>query len=320
MDEVVEIQDMQIVDLHCDMLSAARAQGRSIAVESSVGHADIPRLERGGVDLVLCALFARPCDPEDMFHEVLSQIADFRDAVKQCGPKFLPVESVDDLDRINKGTVGGMLMLEGADSLRRNLDNLERLYRLGVRGVTLTWNGRNEVADGCRVLGKIRGLTDFGKDVVCTIQELGMMVDVSHISEKGFWDVVDIVKGPIIASHSNVKRLCEHPRNLTDEQLHGIKMTDGVVGITFVPEFVSKDAASLEHVVDHIDYVCEEIGVRHVAIGSDFDGIDNMPFGLSDVTKFSSLVRELTRRGYDWDSIRKIMGENALRVLSRVLR
>lgn len=320
MSDTLELENVLIVDMHCDMLSAARVQGRSIAIRSTTGHADIPRMLTGGVSLVLCALFARPDDPKNMLREILDQIADFNSIVDGHNVGLVKIDSAHSLDKVMSGIVSGMLILEGADSLGRNLDNLVSLYRLGVRGVTLTWNGRNEVADGCMVRDGVRGLTDFGKDVLETMQELGMLVDLSHISERGFWDVLSLVKGPVIASHSNAKGLCRHIRNLTDEQLRAIAMTDGVVGITFAPGFVSRDAPTLEHVADHIDYVCEEIGVRHVAIGSDFDGIDSTPYGLCDATKYPSLIGELVRRGYNTDSIRAIMGGNALRVLSCVLR
>lgn len=313
-------QNILIADLHCDMLSAARAQGRSIAVENTSGHADIPRMLRGGVSLVLCALFTYPDNPKNMLREILNQIADFNSIMDGGNVELVKIHSLRCLDKVKSGTISGMLTLEGADSLGGKLDNLMRLYRLGVRGITLTWNGRNEVADGCMVKDKVGGLTDFGKDVLETMQELGMLVDLSHISERGFWDVLDVVKGPVIASHSNAKGLCLHVRNLTDEQLHAIAMTDGVVGITFAPGFVSRDAPTVEHVVNHIDYVCEEIGVRHVAIGSDFDGIDSTPYRLCDATKYSSIIEELVRRGYNTESIRAIMGENALRVLSCVLK
>jgi membrane dipeptidase len=318
--EEKEFQDILIVDLHCDMLSAARRQKRQIGVRSSVGHADIPRLLEGDVNLVLCALFVEPGTKENMLLEVLQQIADFYSQAADYSEKFTGIVSQHDLDKIKAREItGGLLMLEGADSLGDDLDNLVRLYRLGVRGVTLTWNGRNAVADGCLVQNGGHGLTEFGKDFLRVMEELGMLIDVSHISEKAFWDVLDIVKGPIIASHSNVKRLCAHARNLSDEQLHALATIDGVIGITFVPEFVSEDASSIEHVVDHIDYLCKEIGVRHVAIGSDFDGIDYAPVGALDATEYSILIKELMRRGYDMDAIRAIMGENALRVLSCVL-
>jgi membrane dipeptidase len=174
------------------------------------------------------------------------------------------------------------------------------LYRLGVRLLTLTWNQRNQIADGIGESRTGSGLTEFGLKVIDEMNDLRMLIDVSHLSETGFWDVIKKSNDPIIASHSNCYALCPHLRNLKDEQIKAIADKGGVIGITFVP-------------------IVEKVGVDYVGLGSDFDGTDGLPLGLEGVDKIPNITEELLDRGYKEREIEKILGGNFLRVFKEVV-
>jgi membrane dipeptidase len=187
--------------------------------------------------------------------------------------------------------------------------------------MTLTWSRRNELGDGAYEEGTHGGLTRFGVDVVREMDRLGMVVDVSHLSEATFWHVMEVSTKPLIASHSNARALCGHSRNLSDEQAKAIADRGGVIGVTFVGPFLGDGRQSVQGVVDHIDHFAGVIGTDHIAIGSDFDGVsDNaLPEGLPDVSHMPALIDELVRRGYSDAAVRGIMGQNLLRTVEGVI-
>ncbi len=179
----------------------------------------------------------------------------------------------------------------------------------------LTWNPSNALGDGA--LGRQHGgLTDLGRSVLRRMEELGVVVDVSHLSEQSFWEALRSTRGPIIASHSNAAALHMHPRNLADEQLRAIAQRGGVVGVNFYAGFLG--APTLDRVLDHIDHLAKVMGVDHAALGADYDGIPQAPAGLEDVSKLPNLTAGLQRRGYTTEQIHKILGGNALRVFRQV--
>jgi membrane dipeptidase len=184
----------------------------------------------------------------------------------------------------------------------------------------LTWNYRNQIADGVADAITGGGLTPFGKNVVTEMNRLGMMVDVSHLSETGFWDVIGISAAPIIASHSNAKKICNHRRNLTDEQLLALMKNGGVTGINLCPDFICSDTkASMKHVIEHIEYIVALTGEDTIGLGADYDGIDATPEGLEGVQCINNLLNELLRLNYSETLVNKLAGQNFLRVIKRVL-
>jgi len=215
--------------------------------------------------------------------------------------------------------IKGLLTVEGGEILCGNLTILQVLFRLGVRSICLTWNHRNEIADGCGESLSNSGLTSFGLEVVREMNHLGMIIDLSHISERGFWTVLEHSRDPVMVSHGNCRRLCDHVRNLRDEQIKALAEKGGILGITFVPQFLSAQEASIEDVLRHIDYAVNLVGPDHVGIGSDFDGTDRVVQGLEDVSRIGDLVEALEKRGYSRYDVEKIIGNNFLALFRQVL-
>lgn len=214
--------------------------------------------------------------------------------------------------------------LEGADALDDDLDSLEWLYMAGLRSLGIVWSRPNRFGSGVPIRRKGSpdigpGLTDLGKNLVRTCNEMGIMVDVSHLNEAGFWDVARTTSKPIVATHSNANALAPAVRNLTDKQLDAVRDSNGLVGINYHCGFLRQDGASrpdetsLSLIADHLVYMAERIGLDRVALGSDFDGAA-MPGDLKDVAGLPRLMDELRTRGFDDDALRKIGFENWLRV------
>jgi membrane dipeptidase len=216
------------------------------------------------------------------------------------------------------GRIAGILGLEGAEALDASLGLLRQYYRLGVRNLGLAWNHRNAACDGVGERRTGGGLTEFGVQVVEECNRLGILLDLSHLAPAGVRDVLAVSRHPVIASHSNARALRDHPRNLTDEQLTAIAEQGGVVGVTFVDAFLAQPGqATLDDVIAHIEYMLQRIGPDHVAIGSDFDGCDP-PAELADVTRYPAVTAALQARGHAEATIRKVLGENYLRIFHTV--
>ena len=217
------------------------------------------------------------------------------------------------------GKLAAILMIENSEAVERSLNILRSLYMLGVRSIGLTHNLNTWASAGNDEEDLGGGLTRFGMALVKEMNRLGMLVDVSHISERGFWDVLEISEHPVIASHSNCKTLCRHPRNLSNEQLKALAANGGVVGITFVPGFITADGWTkmppLAQLLNHFAYAIDIAGIDHVGIGSDFDGGGDL---LKDAGEFIKIAEGLSDRGYSDEDIRKVLGENHLRVFEAV--
>ncbi|HEY8418722.1 MAG TPA: dipeptidase [Limnochordales bacterium] len=310
-----------VVDAHCD--TALRlVQGASLAGTSAEGHVDLARLVAGGVDLQVFALWVDPRQRRSGFTvRCLEMLEAVRRAVAAHPDRLQLIETRRDLDEVHRsGKIGVLLSIEGGEALEGSLSALRAFQCLGVRALGLTWNLRNDLGDGVGQADSRGGLTAFGRQVVQEMNRLGMIVDVSHLSEPGFWDVLEVSRHPVIASHSNARAICDHPRNLTDAQIRALAARGGVMGMNFCPEFVRSDGpATLEDVVRHIDHIVALVGPDHVGLGSDFDGIDGTPVGLEDVSRLPAVTEALLARGYDEDSVRKILGGNFLRVFQQVL-
>lgn len=321
-----------VVDAHIDtllelMVPPARptklATPRNFGERSTKGHVDLPRLLESGVDLQVFAAYIQPeYKIERALHRVLQLIDRFYQLLDAHPDKLLPFTRVADVREAEKqGKIAAMLSIEGGEAVEADLGILRMLHRLGVRAMTLTWNERNQIADGAAEGRTKGGLTNFGLELVAEMSKIGMVIDVSHISDAGFFDVIDTTKSPIIASHSNCRAICNHRRNLTDEMIKLLAEKDGVMGMNFAPAFVdeNKDNATLERVLDHVDHVVKIASVEHVGLGSDFDGIENTPKGLEDVTKIPSFTEGLLKRGYGEEDVIKILGENFLRVFKKIM-
>ena len=243
--------------------------------------------------------------------------------------RSLPVELATSTDDFRPGRVAGILHFEGAEPLAPDLSDLEVWYERGLRSVGLTWSRANAFAEGVPFRFPSTpdtgpGLTPAGRELVRACNELGILVDLSHLNESGFWDVARASAAPLVATHSNAHALCPASRNLTDEQLDAIGASGGVVGINFAVAFLREDgsqdpATPLGEIVRHLNYVADRIGIDHVAFGSDFDGAV-VPDELGSIAGLPRLVDTLRRAGFDDEAIAKITHRNWLRVLGETWR
>ncbi len=220
----------------------------------------------------------------------------------------------DDMDNLqNSDKLGLLLALEGAEPLNGKIELLSLFFRLGIRMIGLTWNYRNQLADGIRENG---GLSNLGKDFVREMNRLGILIDAAHLSSQGMADLAQISKKPWVISHADCRRLCDNSRNLADWQIKACAEAGGVIGVCFYPPFLTGTLrASVEDVLDHIEYLAEVGGINCVALGSDFDGMDCFSEGLEDISKISVLIEGLLKRGFSLDEVELIMSKNWLRVL-----
>ncbi len=308
-----------IVDGHADILYRMGKEKLAFYDHENRLHQNYQHLQASGVDLQVFVTFVEPeqTASEQLF-EVLDSLHRFRNEVERTD-RVQAVLSVQDLQRVlQNGHTGGILSLEGADALNGRISILSTLFQLGVRLIGLTWNGANCVADG---VGESRGagLTQFGRDVVKEMRSLGMVVDVSHLAPRGVWDVLDLYDGPVVASHSNAMSVYAHRRNLTDDQIRAIAASGGVIGATFVPDFIGRsEFLTTDDIMKHIDHLLTVAGEDSVAIGSDFDGIESTLQDLRNGSDYPRLLEKIERR-YGSTVLAKVGGENWLRVLMQVL-
>jgi membrane dipeptidase len=323
-----------VVDTHCDTLKCltpefTRVTGSmwadrskiGMGVRSDLGHVDLPRLKEGGVDCQVFAISsARDRTPPYALRTALDMIDVFYRECERNLDAVQPVYSYDDiLGAAEAGRVAAMLSIEGADVIEGRISMLSVFHRLGVRMVGLVHSLRNLLADGVGDARTGGGLSELGVQAIEELDRLGMIIDVSHINDRGFWDVVDIAKGPIIASHSNSRAVCAHPRNMTDDMIKALADKGGVLGMNFAPSFVHPTNPCVSTLVDHIDHILDLVGPDHVGLGSDFDGIPSTPVGLEDVTRMPNIAEELIERGYGKEDLKKILGLNHLRVIKKVI-
>lgn len=312
---------MLVFDAHCDTISKILDTKQDLHANHC--HIDLERMHwsydhvqffAAFVDPVFGAAYAmkRAICIIDKFYE---QLALYSDLITLC----LTAEDVR--QAVKKHKTAALLSIEGGEALQGELASLRVFHKLGVRSLCLTWNRRNEIADGITDAASRGGLTTFGRKVVQEMNRLGMLVDVSHIAEEGFWDVLEESSQPIIASHSNARSVCNHPRNLTNEQLHAIQRNQGVIGVNFYPwHLTGKETALCEDVIRHIEYIASVAGEDHIGIGADFDGIEVHPADLEGVQHMDRVFNGLLMRNYSEGFIRKLAGENFMRMLEQVLQ
>ena len=285
-------------DMHCDVLSKMLMDRRLRFENDPALDAAAERLRAGGVRLQAFAVFIPGAWRGRPFDAVLASIDAFRRNIASR-PDVLPVYAKRDLEKLmNPGEtrIGAMLTLEGADGLEADPVYLRTVWGLGVRTLGLTWNYANWAADGVAE-PRGGGLTAKGRELVAECNRLGLALDVSHLSERGFWDVMELSRDAPIASHSNARALCGHPRNLTDDQIRALIAKGGRIGLTFVPQFLRDDGgAAADDVLRHLEHVCALGGARHVGFGSDFDGVERHVRGLEHAGCWPRLAEAIAKR------------------------
>ena len=316
-----------VVDTHCDTLghflrqSWPRRPPRKLGERSDQGHIDLPRLVEGGVTCQTFAMYTgnKAIVPEATLRAL--QMVDVFYSEIEANEGIVSVTTPDEIVAAKEeGNVAGLLSMEGAEPLMGDIGLLRVFYKLGVRMLSFAWNYRTPFADGLNAKRAESKLPDLGVQALKEMGRLGMVFDVSHLSDSNFLDVAEVMKGPFIASHSNCRDVCDHPRNLTDDMIRALADHGGVMGMNFAPAFVAKENATVENVVDHIDHIVDLVGPEYVGLGSDFDGIGQPPAGLEDVSKMPNITRVLVKREYSDDDILNILGGNHMRVFKEVLR
>ena len=336
-----------IVDGHSDY-------GLKLLYEQQKGHYNVlrdyhlPQLRKGQVNLEVFNVGGdfdfyptlNPRDPLIVFQTldaVLKEVSDNEDL-------FLLVKNREDFEKINNSNkIGFLLALEGAGAIGSDFSRLRNFYRLGLRLITLTHNEQNSFADGLGVESP-KGLTDLGKELIHEMDKMGIILDLSHTSEPTFWEAINYSKNPVITSHSNAKTICNNVRNLSDDQINAIGNKNGVIGINFVGQFIDNDPknASIDRLIDHVDYIVDLIGIDHIGLGPDFldyvieDKVELYdtsskktqdepvemiyPKGLETVSGFPNLILALEKRGYSKSNVKKIQGENFVRLYKEIFK
>ena len=316
---------MYILDSHCDTPSEI-LRSRDISIENENAHVDLPKLKRGRIDGAFFALYipaSMDSDPDKAFDYAKTLFDSTERAVKANSDSMaFATDENQAMANKDKGLVSVFLGLENASPIGDILDRINWFYYKGVRYVTLCHSSDNQVCDSCASEVKTwGGLSPFGKEVVERMNSLGMLVDVSHVSDDTFYDVLKCSKRPVVATHSCCRALCDHPRNMTDDMICALAAAGGVIQINFYPFFIDPDYAvtgkrpSYTMIADHIDHAVSLVGVDHVGIGSDFDGIEVTPEGMEDISMMPLLFDELRGRGYSESDLDKIAGGNFFRVL-----
>ena len=369
-DKAKKLQSSSIVvDTHDDTTQRLLDPHFDIAVPHTDGNIDLPRMRDGGLTAIFFSIWidGKIMGPEAV-KLALDQIDAVRETVRKHPNDLILATTSDDIREAKKQhKIAALMGVEGGHMMGNDLAVLRTFAALGVRYMTLTHMVNNEWADSSTAPPQHNGLTDFGKDVVREMNRLGMIVDISHVSDKTFYDALAVSKAPMIASHSSCRALCDSPRNMTDDMIRALGQHGGVIQINYHVGFLSQQFRDFEKahpemekeigdevkkrcgtdeacsgvasdqvvrefmkegklpkvdwtfIVQHIDHAVKIAGVDHVGLGSDFDGA-NMPLGMDDVTHLPQITDALLKKGYSESDIRKILGENTLRVLTEVQR
>lgn len=276
---------------------------------------DFPKMRKGGLDAAFFAVDVTLAVKNHLTY-ALDAMGFFDSELEAHGDDVVLAKTAGDIVRAKQdGKLAVILAIENSDGVEGSINVLRMLHRVGVRSIGLTHDVGSLAAHGNAEARSRGGLTRFGVRLVEEMNNLGMLVDVSHVSETGFWDVMEVSQKPVIASHSNCKALCDHPRNLSNEQIRALAKNGGSMGVTFVPRFVDKSAPTFARLLDHVDHIVQLVGAEHAGVGSDFDGGGTL---LDDATSFPRITLGLLDRGYSEADVRKILGENHLRVFSEV--
>ncbi|MEM7455984.1 MAG: membrane dipeptidase [Planctomycetota bacterium] len=332
-DEAMEIhQAGMLFDGHNDLPFTMRmAAGNSFdqvdIAEPTEFHTDIPRLRAGGLKAQFWSVYVPASTDMTGNATVMTfeQIRLVQDMCERYPDVFEMADTAADVRRIiAEGKIASMCGVEGGHSIQNSLQTLREMYDQGVRYMTLTHSKTLGWADSATDEPKNNGLSPFGQEVVREMNRIGMLVDLSHVSEKCMKDALEIARAPVIFSHSSAKAICDHPRNVSDEVLELVRDNGGVVMVNFMSGYIvpteeleENENARGDHLVvcDHIEHIINVAGIDHVGIGSDYDGVRSLPVGLDDVSYYPNITQELLNRGYDREQIHKILGGNVLRAL-----
>ena len=317
-----------VLDGHEDFLTAMPRQKRDFLVESAEGHVDLPRARRGGLGGAFVSIYVNDREAElNAVGRAIEELNDYWRLCDRADGQVRVVRSVEELDRaLADGTFAGILHFEGADPISYSIKELRVFYEAGLRSLGLVWSRSTIFGHGVRFEGPQPegGLTDAGRALVTECNRLGIVLDVSHLNAAGFWDLHRVTERPFVATHSCVKAVTPHVRNLADDQIRAIAEKDGTIGIAFAnsflrPDMQRNDDTPLDLVLAHFEHVIRLVGDRHVSIGSDYDGTD-VPRELKDVAHLPALLREFQRRGWSDDRLEAVCYGNFRRVLQAVWR
>ncbi|MBC8498739.1 dipeptidase [Candidatus Bathyarchaeota archaeon] len=313
-----------VIDTHCDTLMSFLSQRgrpqRSLGERSEHGHIDLPRMIDGGVTCQVFAIYTgnKPIVPDATLRAL--QMVDVYYEGIEANDEIISVTTPDEIVAAKKaGKTTGLLSIEGAEPLMGDIGLLRVFYRLGVRMLSFAWNYRTPFADGLGAGRSESKLPELGIQALEEMGRLGMIFDVSHLCDSNFWDVADVMKSPFIASHSNCREIADISRNLTDDMIVAIADHGGVMGLNFGAGFVHKEKATVATLVDHVDRVVEVTSIDYVGLGSDFDGVGQLPEGINDVSDLPNITRELVKREYSDEDVLKFLGGNHLRVFKEVI-
>ena len=310
---------MKIIDLHCDTITREHQNNESFFCNE--GHIDIKKLQAGQYMLQTFAVFTK-YNEKNRKEYCQKYIQRYHQMLEDNQEYVVGVNSYQDIAE-NNNKIKTLLSLEEGDVID-DIRDLQKLYHQGVKMVTLTWNYENRLASPATPLNRLtrknQGLTQLGKEYIQELERLGIIIDVSHLHDQGVRDILEITTKPIIASHSNVRHLCNHPRNLSDELIQAIASRGGIIGINFYHAFLNKNGKSeIKDMIKHIDYIINLVGDDFVALGTDFDGIDG-PLEIKDASEIQKLVVALNDAGFTTAQIEKICYKNCLRVFKEILK
>jgi membrane dipeptidase len=327
-DFITQASDYQDLPGGTDLEERPQPRSRDFLAQSERGHVDLPRAKQGGIGGAFASIWMRNADAErDARGVAAEQVNDLLRTIDRSEGRMRLVRDAAQLRACLAGDGFGAIMhFEGADPISEDLRELRWYYEAGLRSLGIVWSRSTVFGHGVQ-LGRgyqppTSGLTDAGKHLVEECNRLGIVVDVSHLNEAGFWDVASVATKPFIASHSDAFAISPHQRNLTDEQIRAIAKADGAIGINLANSFIRPDRGretdtTLAMVVAHIDHIVGLVGDRHIAIGTDFDGTD-VPEVLADATKLPLLLQELRRKGYSDAMLEQVTHGNFVRVLEAV--
>jgi membrane dipeptidase len=358
-----------VIDTHDDTTQRFLDDGFDLGARNALGSIDIPRMREGGLGAIFFSIWipSKITGPEAV-KRALSQIDAVHEQARKHSVDLVLVTTAEGIHEAHRqGKIAALIGVEGGHMIASDLGVLRRYAALGARYMTLTHSGNAEWADSSTAKPEHNGLSEFGKDVVREMNRLGMIVDISHVSDKTFSDVLEVSKAPVFASHSDCRAICDAPRNMTDDMIRALAVKGGVIQINYHVGFLSQEFRNAERahpewdkaialevqkrcgekqgcqliegdrvtreyvlrgdlprvdwtkIIEHIDHAVKIAGIDHVGLGSDFDGA-NMPFGMEDVSKLPQITSALLEKGYSEGDVKKILGENTLKVMAEVER
>lgn len=311
---------MKYIDMHCDT-PLLLLENKENSLKESKGSVDINKLIKGKALTQFFAYFIHLSKEIDPYIEFTKMFENFQEQIKLNSDLIEEIRVFEDIERLEKlKKIGALYTIEEGEVLKGDMENLYRVYEKGVRGITLTWNFENSIGyPNCAKEFNGKGLKRFGFHVVEEMNSLGMLVDTSHLSDRGFYDVARISTKPFIASHSNAREITNHSRNLTDDMIKVLSEKGGVMGLNFCSSFLGESKVSkIDDMILHLKHIRNVGGIDVLALGSDFDGIEN-EVEIKDASKMSILGDVLLRNGFTESEVEKIFYKNTLRVLKEVL-